>query len=131
MISPHIIREYYEGIDGGKNVFWLVQRQVVAKFIKKYKIPAIEREFLPISDIHTSMEKTKSSKPIIIRPIPFPGGIRIPHLHFKGELYLLNQKQWKEIAGDAIKGFQEKMRRANTVSFNQLMELAEAVNTLG
>jgi len=119
----------YEGIDGGNFIYWLVQHRSVAQFIEKYKIPAIEEEFLPMVDVQSAVKRTEASQPLP-KPINFPGGIRVPHLHFKGELYLLTREQWKTFAGDAINSFQDKMGQANAISFNQLMEISEAVNTL-
>lgn len=119
----------YEGIDGGKFVFWLIQHKAVAKFIKQHKIPAVDRELLPMADVHMPHEAAEDVN-LFIKRIPFPGGIRIAHLHFKGELYLLTREQWREFSGAAIREFRQKMKQANDVNFSQLMEISEAVNGL-
>ena len=120
----------YEGIDGGKLIMWMSHHMIIAKFIEKHNLVAIHQEHMPRVPIQESAEKSDTSAELQFKPYPFPGGIRIAHLHFKGELYLLNRKQWQEFAGDTIVGFKEKLERANNVTFDQLMELSEAVSTL-
>ncbi len=58
------------------------------------------------------------------------GGLRIPHLHYEDKIYLLSDEQWKEFSGQVIAQVQEKLANAKTVSFEQLMEVSEAVNVL-
>jgi hypothetical protein len=109
---------------------WMVLRKVIGRFIEKHQIPAVPQEHLPLGTMHAPVEKMEATEALPFKPYPFPGGIHIPHLHLKGELYLLNRKQWKEFVGDTIRGFQEKMERANNITFYQLMEISEAVSTL-
>ena len=75
-----------------------------------------------------SVEQKKA--PLRLRVPAIPGGIRIPHLHFRGDVYLLNEKQWKDFSIKVIKDFQAKLSRVNTVSFEQEMEISEAVDSL-
>jgi transposase len=58
------------------------------------------------------------------------GGIRVPHLHYKGELYLLNKKQWNEFSGEILKEFSKKLAETKTVNFGQLMDLSETMNEI-
>mgnify|MGYP001817760636 CR=1 FL=1 len=121
--------EPYEGIDGGKLILWMSHHRVIAKFIERHKLAPVPQEHLFRMPLRVS-EEARESAELTLKPYPFPGGIRIPHLHFKGELYLLEREQWKEFAGNTIKGFREKLERANDVNFEQLMEISEAVSTL-
>ena len=63
-------------------------------------------------------------------PLPFPGGIKVPHLHYLGRIYFLETEQWQEFSQTAIKQVQEKLALARTVSFGDLMDLTEVVNEL-
>lgn len=63
-------------------------------------------------------------------PIPFPGGMKSPHLHFQENIYLLNEKQWKDFSGRIIKDIQSRIANAGSVSFDQLVELTEATGGL-
>ncbi|MBI5042518.1 MAG: hypothetical protein HZC10_01510 [Nitrospirae bacterium] len=42
-------------------------------------------------------------------------GIRIPPLHFRGDIYLLSEEQWKGFSGKVVKDFQAKLAKVNTV----------------
>ena len=37
------------------------------------------------------------------------GGKRTPHLHYKGEIYLLNEKQWKDFSSKVLQDFSKKL----------------------
>jgi hypothetical protein len=65
-----------------------------------------------------------------LRKIHYPGGIRMPHFHFEGDIYLLDEKQWKEFSRNIIKEFQAKLSTVNIVNFEQLIELSEAIDSL-
>jgi hypothetical protein len=56
------------------------------------------------------------------------GGIRVPHLHYNGEIYLLNKEQWNEFTSEIIKDFKRKLDEAQNVSFSQFMELSDLMN---
>lgn len=56
------------------------------------------------------------------------GGIRVPHLHHNGEIYLLNKEQWNEFTGEIIKDFKRKLDEAQNMSFSQFMELSDLMN---
>jgi len=120
--------------NGGRFDYWISNLEFVAQFIDKHKIQAIEREHfvmddpIPISPIR--MENV-SVELKYLKPKPFPGGLKIPHLHFKNNTYLVTHKQWKDFSAMAVKNFQEKLAKAETVNFDQLMELSEAIDTLG
>jgi hypothetical protein len=58
------------------------------------------------------------------------GGMRMPHLHLEGDLYLLNTEQWQRFSGALLKSVREKLAVAKTVSFDQAMEISEAVEAL-
>jgi len=73
-----------------------------------------------------SGEQEKTSLRIRLRP--WPGGIKIAHLHFKGDIYLLNESQWKNFSVGVVREFQNKLAKVNTVSFEQVMEISEAVD---
>ena len=55
-------------------------------------------------------------------PFPFPGGIRGPHIHFEKNIYLLDEKQWRDFSGRIMKDIQSRIANANSVSFDQLLD---------
>lgn len=58
------------------------------------------------------------------------GGMRGPHLHYRGNLYLLNKKQWSRFTGQIIKEFSKKLALAKEVGFEQFIELADTMNAI-
>jgi hypothetical protein len=63
-------------------------------------------------------------------PIDIRGGIRIAHLHFRNDVYLLDAVQWKAFSGKVLGEFSAKLSKASTVSFDQLLDLSDAVDTI-
>ena len=42
-------------------------------------------------------------------------GIRIPHLHFRGDIYFLSEEQWKGFSGKVVKDFQAKLAKGRAL----------------
>ncbi|GAB4535660.1 MAG: hypothetical protein Fur0020_03140 [Thermodesulfovibrionia bacterium] len=126
-INPFLIRKWIFGMPAP---FWLKNIKMIEEVIRKQKLEPVPAESLmaegPLAPMAGEQEKA-----IRIWPRPIPGGIRIPHLHFRGDVYILNESQWKEFAGKVVKDFQAKLSKVNTVSFEQVMEISEAVDSLG
>jgi hypothetical protein len=59
------------------------------------------------------------------------GGIRIPHFHFGGDVYLLNEDQWRTFSSGLLKDFAKKLTGAKNISFSQLVDVADAVEEIG
>lgn len=109
--------------------FWLKNHDMIQKIIDEYKLKAVSAEMR--SHMPASMRAAKiESELTAIRPQPIWGGIKIPHLHFNGDIFLLDEKQWKDFSSKIMKEFQGKLSRANAVSFEQLMKVSDAVDTL-
>jgi hypothetical protein len=125
---------HYEGPDGGMLIYWTMYRNDVAKFIEANDIKAVQTEYQHMLQPEGTHSKSTNAEKIVIRPAPIPGGIRVPHLHCSGKLYLLTRKQWNDFSGQAVSAFKEKLAKANTVesppSFDQLMDLSEAVHAI-
>jgi transposase len=58
------------------------------------------------------------------------GGMKVPHLHINGEIYLMDKKQWNEFSGKIIKEFSKKLAEAKSVNFRQLTELSDAMSEI-
>ena len=121
---------------GGRFDRWITDVKRIATFIEKNKIRAVERVHL-LMDEPAPVIQPKGSKATMevafIRPPypPFPGGLKCAHLHFRGDIYLLTDKQWKEYSGVVVRDLQKKLGAAETVSFDNLMEISEAIGGLG
>lgn len=73
-------------------------------------------------------------------PIPFykidfdiRGGMKSPHIHLDGKIYLLNETQWADFSNKVIVDFQGLLEKAKTVpmNFDQLTSIADAANAIG
>jgi hypothetical protein len=114
--------------------FWVINIDIVENFIKQHKLTAASSEILS-TPMDMILLQLMSGEKVEMATFPFRipnirGGMRIPHLHFKGEIYLLKQEQWKTFTGQVIERFKNKMATAGTVSFEKLMNLSEAVDSL-
>jgi len=49
------------------------------------------------------------------------GGIRVPHLHFDDNIYLLDGKQWTALSKQIVADFNTKLSKVKEVSFDDAM----------
>jgi len=120
---------------GRRADLWLSGQEALGKFLRKYRIKALPRASYPY-DATPMLQEIPSAKVMkqmrveALWPRPFPGGIRIPHVHFEGELYILNPKQWKAYSALVMNDVQERISKASKVDFAQLIEISEAAGKL-
>jgi len=58
------------------------------------------------------------------------GGMKVPHLHINGEIYLMDKKEWNEFSSKIIKEFSKKLAETKSVNFRQFTELSDAMSEL-
>jgi hypothetical protein len=103
--------------------FWIRFREIVGKTIREYKLEPVDPQY------GRGLVLSVREEPL--PEIHWPGGLRTPHLHFKGELYELTPEQWDEFSGQVMADFREKLTRAGTVTFDKLLELSDAIDSIG
>jgi hypothetical protein len=115
---------------------WLQHGRIVEGFIKEQKLKPVDSKFLvtklevlagPSAQATATATATARAK---LNPIDIRGGIRIAHLHFQNEVYLLDAAQWRAFSGKVMEQFSAKLSKASTVSFDQLLDLSDAVDSL-
>ena len=99
-------------IYGGPRDIWIRNEKLLGELIAKWKLQPYAQ---------AGRNKAVTYDPDI------RGGIRLAHLHANGNIYLVQEKQWKEFSGKVIKDFQVKLGSAQSVSFEQLMDISDAV----
>lgn len=109
---------------------WIKNIDVVKEFIAKYNLKPIPMGHLPMSGTMAELQPKTTTKRLTPKPIPFPGGIRLAHLHYQDDIYVLNAEQWKEFSGRLMKDFQTKLATVKTIGFEQLIELSAAIDSL-
>lgn len=75
-----------------------------------------------------AVEAREEKAALPVRRPAFPGGMRVPHLHFKGSVYVLNEQQWHAFSGGVIKDLNEKLAKASVLSFDQVRDIAEGID---
>ena len=68
--------------------------------------------------------------PMMILPKDFPGGIRLAHVHYQGDIYLLKKEDWKAFSGKIIEDFRAKLATAKNINYDQLMKLSDAMQDI-
>ncbi len=115
---------------GPYNPFWMANHSLVRQMIKEKGYKPAAEGMLAAHMAALSMETGERSEAVSKMKRPIPGGIRVPHLHFDTDIFLLDESQWKDFSAKMMKEFQAKLSRVNAVSFEQAMAISEAVDTL-
>ena len=108
---------------------WLEHARVVEKYITEKQLSP-DTEVLQFRAAKPEVAEKMSGEQAYADWQLKQGGIRVPHLHYKGELYLLNKKQWNEFSGEILKEFSKKLAETKTVNFGQLMDISETMNEI-
>jgi len=104
--------------------FWVIREKEIGRFIKEHNIRAVSRRSLGVPK-EISPERMIDIDYIIgIR-----GGRRVPHLHYKGDLYLLKAKQWREFSGAVVKDLSKRLATSRQVNFNELLDISDSVGS--
>jgi hypothetical protein len=126
--SQFTIKEWRWGIP---NPIWLNYSKFIEGMIKEWKLKPISGEYLlgetPFQTLAPMMLNTQPELKLKFRPIPFPGGWPYPHLHFNGEIFKLNEKQWADFSARIVKDLQTRLSKLNTIRFEQVMQITDAV----
>ena len=120
-------------IYGGRFDTWINSIKSVGTIIEKQGLQPLNAEFLaddpvPVMPV-MAMQKSEFVERAI-KPTAFPGGIRIPHFHYKGDIFTPNEEQWQEFTTVTLDSIKAKLDTANKLNFDQLMDLSEAANRL-
>mgnify|MGYP003573502761 CR=1 FL=1 len=127
--------------DRGKpSPIWITHLEAVENTIHELKLKPLAREHYPNAGLErqpigsgphvTRVARTGYEQPEEINIPDFPGGLKCPHLHFKRDIYLLDDRQWKTFSNEIVKGFSDKLASIGTVNFGQLLQTSEAIDSL-
>lgn len=119
-------------INGGWPGPWVINELQIKEFIVKYKLKPISHESLPTRALEHEAKASPEAK-LQVNPIYIidpRGGMRNPHLHYRGQIYLLDSELWNKFSGQIVREFSEKLAKTNSVSYNQLVELSDTMNAI-
>jgi hypothetical protein len=106
---------------------WFRYADVVRGLIDRYKLKPFQGAQMPRALGAAAATKAQLAIP---HRIPFPGGLRVAHLHFKDDIYLLNDEHWKAFSGQVMKEFKSRLAKVNAVSFDEVLAISHAVDPL-
>lgn len=120
-MAKNIYEELYWK-NGGRWDIWVREVSRVKSFIK-------ENNLKPLRDAPFLLQGEAAAAKAGSFPIyPWPnGGMKIAHLHFGRDIYVLNERQWKDFSTQIMDSYKEKLSKVNVVNFDQLMEFSDAV----
>jgi hypothetical protein len=108
--------------------FWIRREGLIGKFIKENKLQPMDTSAYEFEAVAGAAEAKSEKAALPLRRPPFPGGMRIPHLHFNSQVFALNEAQWRGFSGAVIKDLNEKLGKASALSFDQLRDVAGEVD---
>jgi hypothetical protein len=109
---------------GGRWNFWLSHAATVERYMKAHAAELTKVQFAHQAPV-VATEMRTTVAPVIWDPTR--GGMRMPHLHYAGEVFMLNEGQWAEFSKSAVSALAEKMAKAKTVTFESVMQISEAM----
>jgi hypothetical protein len=111
--------------NGGRWDFWVSQVNVIEQFMKS---AGKELTQINVVEHNAVKQESKAAAGKAILWDPTRGGMRMPHIHYAGEIYILNEKQWDEFSKLALHALADKMGRMQKVPFENVMQIAEAIS---
>jgi hypothetical protein len=115
--------------NGGRRDFWVSHVDIIEQYIK-----SAEKELIRVRESAKSpaglkaddrAHATAAGKAIIWDPTR--GGMRMPHLHYAGEIYILNESQWATFSKSAMKALIDNLGKVKKVTFENVMQVSEAL----
>jgi hypothetical protein len=111
--------------NGGRWEFWVSQVDIVERYVK-----SVGKELIQIHVAETNVSRQEPKAAAAGKVIlwdPTRGGMRMPHLHYAGEIYILSEGQWADFGKTAMKALVEKMGKMQKITFENVMQVSEAL----
>jgi len=108
---------------------WLLREREIGEFIKEYQLEPVSRKNIGYAGETTEVEEGAAAMDIKYI-LDIRGGRRVPHLHYRGNLYLLNQDAWRDFSGRIVTEFSERLAASQSVPFESFMDLTDTMDRL-
>ena len=108
--------------------FWIRRETMIGNFIKENKLEQINTAGYELEGFASAAQAAEEKAALPMRRPPFPGGMRIPHLHFQGEVYRMDQQQWTQFSGKVVADLNAKLKSASALSFDQIRDVAGEID---
>lgn len=123
--KPRIIAGPYPILDFAKAS---MIKEFALKGQKITTLSAVTAEKEMPAEINAKASAEESA--ITLLPRHFPGGIKSPHVHYNGDIYLLKKEEWKAFSGKIIEDFRTKLASAKNINYDQLMRLSDVMQEI-
>lgn len=118
---------------------WAHFSESIGQLIAKEKLVPVDAHTLTtpnqvnfaFSGLTVAAPETAKTKSASYEIFDIRGGMKALHVHYKGAIYMLNEKQWRTFTGMVIKDFKAKLDAAGAVSFDQALDIAETAQRIG
>ena len=80
--------------------------------------------------LNANVSALQTSSRAIRWPFPFPGGLRGPHVHLAGDVYLLNGEQWNNFVKGVKADIISRLDKAEEIGFEDFIGITEAASFL-
>ncbi|HET9555212.1 MAG TPA: hypothetical protein VFP50_19765 [Anaeromyxobacteraceae bacterium] len=117
--------------NGGRRDFWISQVALVERFLQTHakeltKVQVTAQPHVAAAEVGMPGVPAQATMRTLTWD-PTRGGMRMPHLHYAGEIYIMNEAQWAELGKSAVTALAEKMTKAQHVGFESVMQLSDVV----
>jgi hypothetical protein len=106
---------------------WAAELPVVEKFVRENmdKLQKWQQAAeIPIAQAEVVARVTGPTRTTLLWHNPY-GGMKLPHVHYAGDMYVLTESQWTELSKSVMGNIADKLRGAGRVPFDQVMGLSE------
>ena len=110
---------------GPHNPLFLEREKMCGEFIKQQNLKKIETTVAPQAAVK-GIKKTLDIAQF--EPWWLYGMVKFAHIHYKDEVYSLNDDQWKQFSQKVLTNFNEILAKAGTVNFQQVLKISEVVS---
>jgi hypothetical protein len=123
-MSNYLSSRVHGPINGPHNAIFFRHVSLVESAINQMRLKSV----VPVQ----AKEKAKANVQMSLEPFWWKyGGMRVPHLHFKDQVYMLNDEQWKTFSKSLLGAFKTQLEKANTVSFENAQTISDDLENVG
>jgi hypothetical protein len=110
-------------INGGRWYFWTAQLETVARYVEAHGKELTKIRIAAQGPVASAADTGGTARVLIWDPTR--GGMRMPHLHYGGEIYALTETQWADFSKNAMSALAKKLGEAQKITFENVMQLSE------
>lgn len=118
----------WDGPNGGNRIFWKNMASNVSEFIRANQLKPVR-----IGPVGVSVQRAPAKAQGDIAEfldLGIRGGMKVAHVHYGNNIYLLDDKQWAKFSGKIVRNALSKLERVNEVSFDQAVMLGSTIQAL-